>query len=194
MAVMHRIYIDKETTGLDPVVNGLTQLAFIIEDADGKILESGSFDIKPFEGSKVERKALEVTEKTYDEVMGYEDEGVVLERFLSILRRYINVMSYDENFTISGYNVAFDIGFLEAWMLRHNKKFFSYFNYRSVDPLAFLRILDWYGYTNLENYKLTTVYKAIFDEELNAHNAIDDIAASRKILKYLEETFINEKP
>jgi len=193
MSKINRLHIDFETGGINPAVNGLTQLAFIIEDADGKVLDMGNFNIKPFEGSVVEPAALKVTGKTFDEVMSYEDESVVLQLFLSVLAKHINVMSYDENFTISGYNVAFDIGFLEAWMLRHNKKFFSYFNYRSVDPLAFLRILDWYGYTNLENYKLATVYKAIFDEELNAHDAIDDVDASRKILKYLEETFINEK-
>ncbi len=191
---MFRIYIDKETTGLNPAVNGLTQMAFIIEDEDGNIVRQDSFDIRPFEGSVIEPAALKITGKSYDDVMSYEDEAVVLDRFLAILREYIKPTSYEENFTIAGYNVAFDIGFLEAWMLRHNKKFFSYFNYRSVDPLAFLRILDWYGYTNLENYKLATVYKAIFDEELNAHEALADIIATRKVLKYLEERFINEKP
>jgi len=183
--MIHRLWIDFETGGLNPLTCGLTQLAFIIEDKDGKVLDMGDFNIKPYEGSEVSATALKVTGKTYDEVMAYEDESEVLELFLSILAKHIDPMNYNVNFTIAGYNVAFDISFLEAWMARHNKKFFSYFNYHSVDPLAVMRILRFEEETNISSLRLLNVYKAIFDKEFDAHDAIADISATREIYYYL---------
>lgn len=191
--MIKRLWIDFETGGLDPAVNGLTQLAFLIEDTEGNVIEKGAYDIKPFEGSVVEPKALQVTGKTFDEVMSFEDEEAILEDFLGILRKHINVLSRDENFTIAGYNVQFDIKFLEAWMSRHHKKFFSYFNYHSVDPLAILRILRFEEETNLESLKLAVAYKAIFDEEFDAHDALEDIVATQRIYHWLLGTYVDLK-
>ncbi len=191
--MIRKLWLDFETGGLDPAVNGLTQMAFIIEGEDGQILDAGDFNIKPFEGSVVEPAALKVTGKNYDDVMGYEDEAVVLKLFLEILKKHINPLSYDENFTVAGYNVAFDIGFLDAWMVRCNKKFFTYFNYHSVDPLAIMRILRFEGETNLKSLKLSSVYEAIFNETFNAHDALADITATREIYKFLLENHFQLK-
>jgi DNA polymerase III alpha subunit (gram-positive type) len=185
--MIKRLWIDFETTGLDPAECGLTQLAYIIEDHEGKILDMGDFNIKPFEGAEISRKALEVTGKTYEEIFEYEEEGIVLDLFLEVLTKHINPLSRDENFTIAGYNVQFDMRFLDEWMQRHNKKFFSYFNYHTVDPLAIMRILRFEEETNLPSLKLSSVYKAIFEKDFDAHNAIADILATKDIYYYLLE-------
>lgn len=193
MPKINRVWLDFETTGLEADKCGLTQLAFIIEDETGKVLEMGNFNIRPFEGCDIQRKALEITGKTYDEIMGYEDEAVVLDFFLKALAKHINPMSYDENFTIGAYNGHFDIQFLDAWMKRHNKKFFSYFNYHLVDPLAILRILRFENEVNLSSLKLAVVYEAIFDKTFDAHDAIADILATKEIYHYLLQNHIDFK-
>ena len=48
-----------------------------------------------------------------------------------------------------------------------------------------MRILRFEGKTNLDSLKLSSVYKAIFDEEFDAHDALADILATRKIYTYL---------
>lgn len=187
---MHRIWIDFETSGLDEKTCGLTQIAFIIEDDNGKVLDMGDFNIRPFEGADIQPTALKVTNKTYDEVMSYEDEGVVLEMFLTILEKHIDKTNRDQNFTVAAYNAQFDIKFLAEWMSRHNKNFFHYFNYHSIDPLALLRILRWENEVNLPSLKLSVVYKALFDEEFDAHDAIADILATKKVYAVLADTYL----
>jgi len=187
---MFRIWLDFETGGLDAKTCGLTQLAFLTVDEQGEVLDMGNFDIKPFEGSEVSPTALKVTNKTYDEVMGYEDEGIVLQLFLEILEKHINKMSRDENFTVGAYNGQFDVQFLAAWMERHNKKFFNYFNYHVNDPLALVRVLRWEGKVNIPSLKLSEVYKALFNEEFDAHDALADILATKRVHDRLVKDYL----
>ena len=187
---MHRIWLDFETSGLDEKRCGLTQLAFIIEDFDGNVLDMGNFDIKPFEGAEVQPKALEVTGKTYDQVMSFEDEAVVLKLFLEILEKHIDPKIKDQNFTVAAYNAQFDIKFLAEWLARNGKNFFHYFNYHSVDPLALLRILRWENEVNLSSLKLSTVYKAVFDKEFDAHDALADILATKILYNFLKDNYL----
>ena len=188
---MHKVWLDFETSGLDNKTCGLTQLAFIIEDEDGKVLDMGDFDIRPFEGADIQATALHVTNKTYDQVMGFEDETVVLKMFLEILKKHIDPKVRDQNFTVAAYNSQFDVGFLSAWMERNGKNYFHYFNYHSVDPLALLRILRWEHEVNLPSLKLRAVYKAIFNEDFDAHNALEDILATKKVYDYLKTRYLN---
>ena len=186
---MKTLYLDVETAGLKAEECGLTQLAFIIE-IDGVERVSGAYDIKPFEGSSIERKALEVTGKTYDEVMSYPDEAKVFNTFIAVLKEFINPMVYGDDFTLVAYNAEFDQRFLIAWFERMGKKYSNYINYKKVDPLALLRILDHEGIANLSSYKLSVVYSAVFNEEFKAHDAQYDIDATRKLYKYLVSTYI----
>ncbi len=180
-----------ETTGLDPMLCGLTQLACVIE-IDGYEMMSANFDIKPFEGADIQKKALEVTGKTYDEVMNYPDEADVFVTFIEMLKVYINPMTYGDDFTLIAYNAEFDQNFLIEWFARQNKKYSNYINYRKVDPLAFLRILHIEGLANLPSYKLSDVYTAIFNETFEAHDANSDIKATIRVHKYLVDNYMKE--
>ena len=190
---MRRIYLDFETTGLDPVACGLTQMAIIIEDDDREIKEMYNFNIKPFEGAEISKKALEVTNKSYDEIMTYPDERDVLIQFLAILDKHFDRTSRDDNWTICAYNGRFDVDFLSAWMERYAKNFFTYFNYHVVDPLALLRIMRFEEETNMNSLKLGLVYKEVFDETFDAHDAMADIIATRRLYLWLVENYLNFK-
>jgi len=181
--------IDLETGGLDEKLCGLTQVSGIIY-IDGEEVETFNFDVKPFEGSTVNAKALEVTGKTFDEVMGYRPEEEVFKDFTTILKKYINPMSWEDSFTQLSYNAPFDQRFLIEWFGRCGRKFPNYISYKTVDPLAFLRILDAQGITNLKSYKLSLVYKAIFNKEFDAHDAEADIRATMEVYDYLVEYYI----
>jgi len=186
-----RLYLDVETTGLDHELCGLTQVAFVIE-IDGREMASANFNVRPFEGAEVHKKALEVTGKTYDEVMSYPREDEVFATMLVMLKEYINPMIYGDDFTLIAYNAEFDQNFMIAWFGRMGKKYANYINYRKVDPLALLRILHVEGMANLPGYKLIEVYKAIFNEEFEAHDADADIKATIRVHKYLVEHYIKD--
>ena len=189
--MIKKLYLDVETTGLNPETAGLTQMACILE-IDGVEVMSANFDIKPFDGAEISKRALEVTGKTYDEIMTYPDEGKVLIQFMEMLKVYINPMVYGDDFTLIAYNAEFDQNFMIAWFERQGKKYANYINYRKCDPLALLRILHVEGIANLKGYKLSEVYEAIFGETFKAHDADADIKATVRVHKYLIEHYIRD--
>lgn len=183
------IFIDTETGGVNAEKSALIQLSGIIE-VDGTEKEKFNFYIKPFENSEVNEKALEVQGRTLEELgtEKYIDESIIYKKFLEILDKYIDKYDKNDKFIVAGYNVKFDIDILKALFERNNNKFlFSYFNSSMLDPLYSVRLLQVAGMLPvLENNKLETWCK-YFNIELNAHDSLQDITATKKLIEKLIE-------
>lgn len=183
------IFIDTETGGVNTEKSALIQLSGIIE-VDGTEKEKFNFYIKPFENSEVNEKALEVQGRTLEELgtEKYIDESIIYKKFLEILDKYIDKYDKNDKFIVAGYNVKFDIDILKALFERNNNKFlFSYFNSSMLDPLYSVRLLQVAGMLPvLENNKLETWCK-YFNIELKAHDSLQDITATKKLIEKLVE-------
>ncbi|WYL03748.1 3'-5' exonuclease [Fusobacterium polymorphum] len=183
------IFIDTETGGVNAEKSALIQLSGIIE-VDGAEKEKFNFYIKPFENSEVNEKALEVQGRTLEELgtEKYIDESIIYKKFLEILDKYIDKYDKNDKFIVAGYNVKFDIDILKALFERNNNKFlFSYFNSSMLDPLYSVRLLQVAGMLPvLENNKLETWCK-YFNIELKAHDSLQDITATKKLIEKLIE-------
>lgn len=183
------IFIDTETGGINAEKSALIQLSGIIE-VDGAEKEKFNFYIKPFENSEVNEKALEVQGRTLEELgtEKYIDESIIYKKFLEILDKYIDKYDKNDKFIVAGYNVKFDIDILKALFERNNNKFlFSYFNSSMLDPLYSVRLLQVAGMLPvLENNKLETWCK-YFNIELKAHDSLQDITATKKLIEKLIE-------
>ncbi|WP_339003726.1 3'-5' exonuclease [Fusobacterium polymorphum] len=183
------IFIDTETGGINAEKSALIQLSGIIE-VDGAEKEKFNFYIKPFENSEVNEKALEVQGRTLEELgtEKYIDESIIYKKFLEILDKYIDKYDKNDKFIVAGYNVKFDIDILKALFERNNNKFlFSYFNSSMLDPLYSVRLLQVAGMLPvLENNKLETWCK-YFNIELKAHDSLQDITATKKLIEKLVE-------
>lgn len=183
------IFIDTETGGVNAEKSALIQLSGIIE-VDGTEKEKFNFYIKPFENSEVNEKALEVQGRTLEELRTdkYIDESIIYKKFLEILDKYIDKYDKNDKFIVAGYNVKFDIDILKALFERNNNKFlFSYFNSSMLDPLYSVRLLQVAGMLPvLENNKLETWCK-YFNIELKAHDSLQDITATKKLIEKLVE-------
>ena len=183
------IFIDTETGGVNAEKSALIQLSGIIE-VDGTEKEKFNFYIKPFENSEVNEKALEVQGRTLEELgtEKYIDESIIYKKFLEILDKYIDKYDKNDKFIVAGYNVKFDIDILKALFERNNNKFlFSYFNSSMLDPLYSVRLLQVAGILPvLENNKLETWCK-YFNIELKAHDSLQDITATKKLIEKLIE-------
>lgn len=183
------IFIDTETGGVNAEKSALIQLSGIIE-VDGTEKEKFNFYIKPFENSEVNEKALEVQGRTLEELRTdkYIDESIIYKKFLEILDKYIDKYDKNDKFIVAGYNVKFDIDILKAFFERNNNKFlFSYFNSSMLDPLYSVRLLQIAGILPvLENNKLETWCK-YFNIELKAHDSLQDITATKKLIEKLIE-------
>lgn len=178
------IFIDTETGGVNPEKAALIQLSGIIR-IDKKDVEKFNFFIKPFENSEVNEKALEVQGRTLEELKTdkYVEEKEVYKQFINLLDKYIDKYDKSDKFIVAGYNVRFDVDILKAFFQRHGNNFlFSYLDFSMLDPLYSIRLLQIAEVLPvLENNKLETWCKH-FGIELKAHDSLEDIEATKKLI------------
>lgn len=178
------IFIDTETGGVNPEKAALIQLSGIIR-IDKKDVEKFNFYIKPFENSEVTEKALEVQGRTLEELKTdkYVEEKEVYKQFINLLDKYIDKYDRTDKFIVAGYNVRFDVDVLKAFFQRHGNNFlFSYLDSSMLDPLYSIRLLQIAEVLPvLENNKLETWCK-YFGIELKAHDSLEDIEATKKLI------------
>jgi DNA polymerase-3 subunit epsilon len=178
------IYYDTETTGLDPVKNGIIQFAAIIE-IDGKVEDEMEYQIKPFPDDKIDPKALEVNEITPEEILTNSDFMEPTEAYKSIKKafgRFIDPYNKDDKFQPAGYNVRFDQDMMKAFWQKNGDKYFgSWMNWHFIDPLPVLHFMEGMELCKLVDYKLETVC-GHFTIPIKAHDALSDIRATRELI------------
>lgn len=179
---MKILFIDTETGGLNAKKSALIQLSGIVR-TDKKDVEQFNFFIKPPKDLEISEEALAVQGRKLEDLENFDDEEVVFEKFLKLLNRYINPYDKDDKFVVAGYNVGFDVRFLEEFFTRHNNKFlYSYIGRRNLDPLDYILFLQMCGkLPYLENNKLGT-WCEYFSIPLDAHDSFNDIVATKKLI------------
>ncbi len=180
---MKRLFVDVETTGTDSKINCIHQLSGCIE-INGKISEGFDYKIRPFEGCVINDKALEVSGKTVDDLKLYPPEMESYFEFKNMLARYINEFDATQKFFVIGYNVKFDVEFINAMFIRNEDLFFYSLCWGNVidvmsltsDILAPIRHL-------MPDFKLNTVAKqmGINVDETRLHDAEYDIEITREL-------------
>ena len=179
-------YFDTETTGLDPQKNDIIQLAYIVE-IDGEVKEEGEFKLQPINYDTVEKGALEVNKITIEQLKTYPQPQLVHGQIVNLLDKYVDKYNKMDKFLPAGYNVKFDMDMFRQFFFKNNHKYFgSYFGYHMLDPVTFLMFLELKGLIKLDSYKLVDVCK-YFGIELDAHDALSDIKATRELVHKLME-------
>ena len=189
------LWLDTETTGLNPNIHGLREVGFIVE-IDGVVMEKGVFYINPFTYEKqieIDDYALFISNKTIEELKTYDRSSLSSKEFIRTIVKYVNVNSKEDVFTIAGYNVGFDIGFIKAWFddLGLKDAYKTLFHYKALDVFSlvfFLRNLD---LIDTENDKLETLCK-YFNIDIDAHNALSDILATKQLYEIIVDKYINK--
>jgi len=165
------IWLDLETTGLNPNENGIVQIAMLVE-VDGKIVDK--FETKMNPGKvKFSQYALEVNKLTKKKIQSYPSKEDVVKKVTTFLDKH-----KDEKLTVGGYNVKFDIKFLSKII-----NFTNYFHWYNVDVFALLKIKRQQGLYD-GGMKLVEACEH-FKIKHDAHEAMSDIKATRKLYKKL---------
>jgi len=185
-------WFDTETTGLDPKIHGLTELAVLIED-NGKIIDQVHYSIVPSEGVVVDPKALEIQGKSLDDLRIGMPEKLVLDDLKTRLRYHIDPYNPKQKFVQAGYNVGFDDSFLREFFIRNNDKYYGswFFNAR-IDVLSLVAMCQSKRKFTVADFKLSTMCKHFYIP-LDAHHAMDDIKATRELYSRLIQVFKNGK-
>lgn len=193
------LYLDTETTGLNAEKNDIIQISGLIE-IDGKVVKEFDFKCRPFNPKNIEEEALLIQGRTREEIMKYPDPKEVFFELIEIFDGFIDKYNTKDKFILAGQNVRFDYNFLYYLAQKMEYKYLnSYINNNYNTYIDLLRIIKeqkkhFISRLKLPNLKLGTIYKALFDKDLdNAHNSLVDIKATRKCIKILEQMKIDDK-
>lgn len=188
------LWLDVETTGLDCRKHGLREVGFIIE-IDGVEVDKGVFKINPFTYTTkdvvIDDYALEISKVSIEDLESYDSSSYCFKELMKKLVKYVNVNDKNDCFVIAGYNTAFDIGFIKEWFKEMGllDSYKDLFHYKSLDVFSIVFALRHLGINSAENDKLETMCN-YFGIEIEAHNALSDIEATKKLYELICEKFI----
>ena len=191
------VFIDVETTGVDPERNGLTQISGCIQIGD-TVSESFDYYVRPYPTDQIEAAALEVTgidrrqflpadDPNCLKVEGqlFEDPQVVYKSLVEMLGRHVNKFDKADKFQFVGYNAhSFDMPFMRKFWGKNNDRYFgSWFWYPCLDVmLLWAQILQPIR-PELTNFKLMTIaaHAGIEVDESRLHDSQYDIELTRNL-------------
>ena len=178
---MNYIYLDTETTGLNPSQHSIVQLSGIIKTKDRE--ETFNFKMKPYHNEEVDPIAAKVTGYTTEEVYTWEDSSVVFKQFIDLLDSF-NI-TYGTKFNLVGYNVGFDSDFIREWFKINGKNwgYYVWFPYIDVMSMANLHFIG--NRAKIKNFKLTTIYFEVFGRDFpSPHDALSDVKATIELFEF----------
>ena len=187
------LWIDLETTGLEPLRHAIIELAALAE-IDGEIVEEIDLKMRPLAKHKVDSEALETIFRTEAEIRTYPHQADQYRAFEEFLTRYINRYEKLDKFILAGYNInTFDEPFLRQLFLdnaadrkarKYGGYFGSWFFWPKRDVQTYLAEHLTENGLRLPNYKLATVCE-YFNIPITAHDALSDIQATRTLYSVL---------
>lgn len=166
------IFIDTETTGLDPVKNSLWQIGIVYRNESGQVY-SLNFKCKPLNMENITDEALQVCNTSREELEKLPDPKEVKNQFIEFLLSCING---GEKLTWVGYNSRFDQGFIDVFLKHFDPQdsIWNYFYRHHVDMLEYVRLLKSMELFNPETLKLGSLYQMFGIDETTAHDAVQD--------------------
>ena len=188
---MKAIWIDVETTGLDPKTNGLIQVAGLIE-VNNIVVETFNIRCRPLIDDKIDEEALIHNGLSEAEIMTWPIAQKGLIDFRAILSRYVNQYTRTDKFTFYAYNAHFDADFLRQWFYKQGDKYYgSWFFVPPIDIMSIAGYLLRKERAQLPNFRLSTIcdYLGLKDDG-KYHDALFDIQQTRKVLVELDRRII----
>lgn len=171
-------YFDFETSGLDPFRHGIIQAAWIVEN-DGEIVEERTYDVALEPNTDICLEAIDVNSFTLERIKAGKSLSYVLEAMKQSILPFNGIRP-------AGHNVQFDISFLMEAQKKIRNDISGYLKMKkAIDTVSILRFMDYKGLISLDNYKLTTVCQYL-GISLNAHDALEDIRATRLVFLFLK--------
>jgi DNA polymerase-3 subunit epsilon len=187
---MKKVWIDLETTGLDPVKHGVIQIAGIIEVGDEKV-EEFDYYCQPLKGDKITRRALEINNIDYKDLDKRDPPSEIMASLLEVFKKHIDPFDKKDKFTMLGYNSKFDYDFLRKWFEKQNYSYFgSFVWFPPVDIMNLAAYIVGAERASFKNFQLSTVAEqyGVKSQIDNLHNAAYDISITRSLYYKLKET------
>lgn len=177
------LWFDTETTGLCAVKNDIIQIAgeILINDV---VVEEFDIRCQPISYEHIHPKALECNGMTIEQIRTFQTAGDGCKEFLTILEKYIDPEDPENcaRFIPAGQNIPYDIKMLVGWFDKNTdpKEDVAHFlTPETIDTQVIAKSIPKH-ILKTDNYKLGTL-AARFGIEFKAHDALEDIKATRKV-------------
>jgi DNA polymerase III alpha subunit (gram-positive type) len=178
------LIIDTETTGLDPNVNHIWQIAAYYRNSKG---EWSTINLKccPCSLENVTNEALQVCRTSIEELTSFPDAKSVYNQFRNFL---IQETSDGEKLVWVGYNCKFDMSFMESFFKYFDQQdsIYRFFSRHHVDMLDFSRLLYTAGVLDSPSLRLETIYKLFGQGTETAHDALEDARITTMYYNWIE--------
>lgn len=175
------IYLDFETSGLDPKRHAVLQAAWIVE-RNGEVLQERVFDVQPDKNDDLCMAALEINNFTLDRCKA----GKYMSNVLSVFKQDCLQAAAPR---LCGHNIQFDLSFLREAADRAHENLFLYLDTKKyLDTAAIARYLDYMGELSLDRYNLDACCTHFGIVNDKAHDALGDIRATRRLFHILTRT------
>lgn len=171
-----KAWIDVETTGLNSEECAIIQLSCVLEGDNGEMLGIFNSNIKPFKNARISQQALEVNGKTIEEIMTYRHQRVVAKEFVKFLDEH-----KVDKFIFSGYNVQFDVRFVEELFSNNELRFNDYFDDEVLCVYNLALLIHNFIIPQKFKHKKLISYCEYYGIEINAHDSLSDILATREL-------------
>jgi len=179
------ITIDTETSGLSSIAHGIISLSYILE-SDSKTLAKGKITMNPkLIGRKVDDTALEINGYTHEQIDGFQHPKEAMAEYIQVCNNYRE----GEKLKVIGYNVQFDVGFIQKTFESLNLGQYGFiFDYKTIDPFEIIKFLQHMGHIDTGKSQSLIAACKYFGVPLeNAHDSDDDAMATKKLYDILCE-------
>ena len=181
-------FADTETTGLNPKVNGIHQIALVITDSD--LNEVERLDLKFTPHPDAVRDSGHFTLKSDEELdarvmTSFEAHAILIKT----LQKYVNKYDKKDKLQFVAYNARFDEDFLRHFFEQHNSKEW-YGSYFWTPCICVYLAMGFYAQTvrsSFPDMKLGTMCRCaeIPFQDNEAHDAMYDVEKTILLYKYL---------
>jgi len=178
------VWVDVETTGLDPSNSGAFEIAMLIYK-ESKCVFEDIYHLNPLNNEiKWSHGAYKVNGVKKETILSYPPLEEVMPRIAEDLKKHMP----PEKHVFAGYNCAFDYRHIDALFARIGLRATDFFSNERIDVLQSVKQAADKGllpYT--ENKKLTTMAEAMGIPHEGAHSALSDIRVTRKLYEAIAE-------
>jgi DNA polymerase III epsilon subunit-like protein len=182
----HRFWVDTETTGFSSKKHFAFQISYLME-ADNRILLERTLETRPdnYESFEFSKEAEGVHGYSRTRILSLPPESEQYGLLLEDLRRY-----GENRWTLTGYNISFDVHFLKALFERRKPAggkslFYQYFDYMPCDVMQLVQAHRVAGKLNLPGIGLEKVCAYFGISTTGAHNSLIDIINTKAVFDRL---------
>lgn len=185
------LFIDFETTGLDPIRHSIHRMAGQVV-IDGKLACVFDYKMKPDPVKIVDRKSLEISNVTIDDIKNYKNPIDIFFQFSNeVILPFVRPDVPSSKLFIVAYNAgALEMPFMREWyrsMHVSRKEFASHFHSGFIDVMSMATQYFMQMERHIASYSLSNIASVLgvkVDTYL-LHNPVYDVELTRQVYEHI---------